>query len=344
MRAIRVPKSVGTDITKLGFPTSFAGQTAEGSFPRFDLTYFSGFGVGPNANNTAPSHTTEHAHTYFASASFTKIYRSHNFRFGFEGREKQDYSWSRGNASGNYTFNGQYTAGPGINAGPGFGNDLASMMLGLASGGSVDLNAPAGLRGRYYAWFVQDDWKITPTLTLNLGLRYDLESPTYEQHDRIVAGWLWNQSNPIEAAAQANYAKAPDPALAASQFKVPGGDLFAGTNGLPSGVWDWNKGDYRASPRPGVEPRPAESPAIVPRRLGHHLFQLLAFGHRHLAVRLLANHVVRAHRGQWRELHLLAGQSVSERPHPAGGQHAGSADESRAEQRCHHTQATATVQ
>jgi hypothetical protein len=256
-----VPKSVGMNVNQLGFPRSFTGQTAEAAFPRFDMTYFTGFGVGTNSNNTAVSHSVEHAHTYFLSAAFTKIHGSHNIRFGFEAREKQDYSLGYGNSSGAYTFNGQYTAGPGINAGPAFGDDLASMMLGLASGGGVDLNTPAGMRGRYYAWFIQDDWKVTPTLTLNLGLRYDLESPTYELHDRVVAGWLWNQANPIQSAAQANYAKAPDPALPPSQFNVPGGDIFAGTNGLPDGIWDWNYGNIM--PRLGL----AWNPGILNHKL-----------------------------------------------------------------------------
>jgi hypothetical protein len=259
-----VPKSTGLDITQLGFPASFASLTAEGTFPRFEFVNYSGFGVGGNAT----THSLEHAHTYFLSAPFTKVKGSHNMRFGFEAREKQDYSTGYGNSSGSYLFNGQYTTQT-LNGGPGFGNDLASFMLGLSSPnttagantGTVDLNSPKGLRGRYYAWFFQDDWKVTKNLTLNLGVRYDLESPTYEHHDRVIAGWLWGQSNPIEAAAQANYAKNPDPSLPVSQFKVPGGDMFAGVNGVPSGIWDWNKKNIM--PRLGL----AWNPNILNRNL-----------------------------------------------------------------------------
>ncbi len=259
-----VPKSTGLDITTLGFPASFARQTAEGTFPRFDFANYTGFGNGGNAT----THTLEHAHTYFLSTSFSKVKGAQNMRFGFEAREKQDYSFSYGNSSGSYLFNGQYTTQT-LNGGPGFGTDLASFMLGLsnpnatagANTGTVDLNTPAGLRGRYYAWFFQDDWKLTPNLTLNLGARYDLESPTYELHNRIVAGWLWGQSNPIEAAAQANYAKSPDASLPISQFKVPGGDQFAGAGGVPNGVWDWNKGDFM--PRLGL----AWNPNLLGRKL-----------------------------------------------------------------------------
>lgn len=256
-----VPKSLGMSLTQLGFPQGFVNQISESEFPRFDFAYFGGFGFGTNSNNTAPNHSTEHDHTYFTSASFTKIRGSHTIRFGFEGRKKQDYSWSHGNPSGSYVFSGQYTAGPSINAGPGFGSDFASFMYGLPNSGQVDLNAPAGMWGNYFAWFVQDDWKVTRNLTLNLGLRYDLESPTYEMHNRVLAGWLWNQPNPIQGAAQANYAKHPDPALPASQFQVPGGDLFAGVNGVPSGIWDWNYGNV--APRLGL----AWNPDVLNKKL-----------------------------------------------------------------------------
>lgn len=109
-----VPKSAGFDATSLGFPRSFVSQTVEGAFPRMNFTNFTGFGSG--FLNT--SHTTEHAHTYFLSAAFTKMKGAQNFRFGFEAREKQDYSWDRLSASGLFSYSGQYTAGPGINAGP----------------------------------------------------------------------------------------------------------------------------------------------------------------------------------------------------------------------------------
>ena len=51
-------------------------------------------------------------------------------RFGFEAREKQDNSRGYGNSSGSFLFNGQYTTQT-LNGGPGFGNDLASFMLGI---------------------------------------------------------------------------------------------------------------------------------------------------------------------------------------------------------------------
>src|SRR5574340_236506 len=130
----------------------------------------------------------------------------------------------------------------------------------LPSGGSVDLNTLYGIRGRYYALYAQDDWKLTPNLTFNLGLRYDMESPNYEKHDRQVTGWL-EGPNPIAAQAIGNYTANPDPALAASQFKVNGGILYPRQNGSPNG-W-WNREWGRWQPRAGV----AWNPDILSRRI-----------------------------------------------------------------------------
>src|SRR5260370_34613030 len=41
------------------------------------------------------------------------------------------------------------------------------------------------LRMPYHAFFAQDDWKVTPKLTVNAGIRYELDMGTYEKHDRL---------------------------------------------------------------------------------------------------------------------------------------------------------------
>ena len=137
---------------------------------------------------------------------------------------------------------------------------MAQLLLGLPSGGSVDNNSWFGVRGRYYAFYVQDDWKVTPSLTLNLGVRYDIESPNYEKHNRQVTGWLPG-ANPISAAAMAAYAAKPDAVLPASQFQVNGGMLYPGQNGAANGWWDRDWGRWQ--PRLGF----AWNPDVVGRRL-----------------------------------------------------------------------------
>ncbi len=74
-------------------------------------------------------------------------------------------------------------------------------------------------------------FKIAPKLTLNLGLRYELETPITERFDRLVSGFAFGQSNPLEAAAQANYARNPIPELPAAQFRVLGGLQYVNQGG-----------------------------------------------------------------------------------------------------------------
>ena len=82
-------------------------------------------------------------------------------------------------------------------------------------------------------FFVQDDWRVNNRLTLNLGLRYEVETALTESQDRSVSGFDSDYVQPIQAAAQANYAALNDPALKAlvPQLNVKGGLMFAGVDG-----------------------------------------------------------------------------------------------------------------
>jgi hypothetical protein len=114
---------------------------------------------------------------------------AHNMNFGFQGwrqRINTFYSGNNGRA-GTFTFDGRYTAGPNQNAvaGAGSGQAEADFMLGLPSEIGSGVNGGTwGQRANVFAGFGTDTWRVSKTLTVNIGLRWELHTPWVEVHDR----------------------------------------------------------------------------------------------------------------------------------------------------------------
>jgi outer membrane receptor protein involved in Fe transport len=88
------------------------------------------------------------------------------------------------NLFGNVDFTGRFTAVPGV---AGSGHPYADFLFGVPNTASRSFPPVAALRRRWtYDFFVQDDWKLTRNLTVNLGLRYDLHPGWFEQNDRLA--------------------------------------------------------------------------------------------------------------------------------------------------------------
>ena len=81
-------------------------------------------------------------------------------------------------------------------------------------------------------------------MTVNLGLRYEYETPMAEADNKSVRGFDVAAVQAIEAAARAKYAQNPTPEVPVSEFEVRGGLTFAGVNGEPSGLYDTPKSNF----------------------------------------------------------------------------------------------------
>ena len=99
--------------------------------------------------------------------------------------------------SGTYNFDRGFTQGPNaIRGGATAGDGFASMLLGIPSSGAFGAFIRSHSLNPYYGLYAQDDWKVSQRLTLNIGLRYELEMPRTEREDRL--DWFdYNLVNPL---------------------------------------------------------------------------------------------------------------------------------------------------
>ena len=100
----------------------------------------------------------------------------HTLVIGGDVRHQRIDSVTQQNARGSFTFNGSFT-----------GHDLADFMLGLPNTSSIAFgNADKGFRSWNYSGYLNDDFRTTPSVTMNFGLRWDFEVPVEERGDRLV--------------------------------------------------------------------------------------------------------------------------------------------------------------
>jgi hypothetical protein len=110
----------------------------------------------------------------------------HSFKFGAETRLQEFNINILTATSGEFNFTSGPTSGPTIaDTDPNSGFGFASFYLGAASNADIFLPELLGWRVKYYAGFVQDNWKLTPKLTASLGLRYEISTPVTEAHDQM---------------------------------------------------------------------------------------------------------------------------------------------------------------
>ncbi len=174
----------------LGFPSYLEANGFNGVPPIFLSDYVAaGF---PNAGNDPYGNYKQGKDTGQLTVLLSKIHGSHELKFGFEGRLHQ-MNYIQTNAPlGYFNFDNRGSSvcpSPGIssncNDGQVAGGDsMASFMMGQIQSGYYEIQFQPATENFQYAGFAQDNWKATPKLTLNLGLRYDVSLPRTDRLNR----------------------------------------------------------------------------------------------------------------------------------------------------------------
>jgi hypothetical protein len=238
-------RSQGMDLLTLGFSPNlvkeiFAKNTPEGiAFPQISVDGLQKLGDAGGNHIATVYHTV--------AGTLTHMRGSHSLRLGGELRVLRENGFNYGAVAPNLPFSTSWTRGPVDNstASPGgVGQGLASMLFGLPTGGSIAINASRAEQTTYSGLYLQDDWRITPKLSVNIGLRWELEGADTERFNRSVRGFDFAATSPISDAAKAAYAKAPDAILPVAAFRTMGGYTFPAIGGQPRALWDADKNNF----------------------------------------------------------------------------------------------------
>ncbi len=192
------PLGAGFQVTSLGLPSSLQDVAAQRvlEFPQFSISN------GAQLGNNGYVRLIENPMAHDFTGSLTKITAHHTIKFGGEFRRMLINFTQYGYPSGQFTFDQTWTQQIANNAN-GTGSPYATFLLGLPTGGQVTHEPTASDGSNYVAAYVQDDWKVKSNLTLNLGLRWDLDTPRTERYNRL-SYWDPSLPSPIQGRVPAN--------------------------------------------------------------------------------------------------------------------------------------------
>jgi len=241
------------NISDLGFPSSLASKMTSSVFPVTSGTGYVDYGY--SKGDLKPFDSFQ----YFSMVNYMR--GKHNFEFGGDLRLHKGGVYNFGNPTGSYQFSASsseaWTNGPNDNSSSaGIGQQLASMMMGLPTTGSIDVNVGGITSAKYVAFFVQDNWRIFKNLTLNLGLRYEHDQPTTESHNKSVSGFDTTTISPVNSAVQTAFAA--NPASSVTLPTIVGGLMFA--NGSSHNLYQTSADNF--SPRVGFAWSPRSKSSV----------------------------------------------------------------------------------
>jgi hypothetical protein len=262
----------GFDLTTLGFSPSFIAQRFVNQPPRIEVSGTNNWGARNPSQNTTNNISFQ--------PSLSLVRGKHSIKTGLELQDFRpnarggSFLWGAGDFAFDSTFTQQL---PEFSNGTGLGR--AALLLGIPnnmnSGATTSLiqNTPQlAFHWQYWGLYLQDDFRVSSRLTLNLGIRWDVEGSPAERYNRMNRGFAYYTPSPLASNPQVRGASPADcPACA----NLTGGLLFAGTGGQSRGAFNTKYSDIQ--PRLGAAFR-LDSKTVLRGGIGRFFMPEAAYG------------------------------------------------------------------
>jgi len=239
--------SIDFDPRTLGFSQTYANQIQLDKFPQvrirgYDIENTRTMGaINPNEINWKSTS---------ANATYSKLVGAHTFKFGGDWRKIGVDTYTAGDGAGYFDFEKDMTSSNGGIGSTTDGSSFASFLLGYPSSLStresrISVATPLNLFTHYFGGFAQDDWRVSPKLTVNYGVRIEHEKGLSEENNAFTVGWDPAMTSALSAVTIPADAVAGTPART-----VTGGLMYAGVDG--NKTYQGNAPAAKWSPRLGV--------------------------------------------------------------------------------------------
>lgn len=216
--------SLGFSPGQLGFSSAYVSQLQQLQFPIVNMETLQSLG----ANNR--NYNVFYSRNFMVGVA--KFIGKHNLKAGYDYRVLRVDGINFDDASGTFGFNDRWTRQNPLASGG--GSDLASMLLGLPSSGTVNVGAQLGQFVRYNGFYVHDDYRVSRSLTLNLGLRFETETGIAGRDNAFIIGFDRSVRSPLPTTGS----------------PLTGGLMYAGQNGY--GSTTFNPVSLKVAPRLGA--------------------------------------------------------------------------------------------
>jgi hypothetical protein len=209
VRANQIPNGQGFNGGALGLPAYLTEGAANLQFPDFTIGGGADALTVPgqiNSSSIGGAGNNQPRDVHTIANAVTIVRSNHTFKTGGEYRLYRFYPFQYFTPQGSFSFDRTWTRGPvggtSYTVAATAGSALASFLLGLPSSGNREAVTPLSIYKKYGAGFFQDDWKFRPNLTLNLGVRWEMETGTGEAN-QLVTNFDFDAPSPLSGKTKA---------------------------------------------------------------------------------------------------------------------------------------------